>query len=87
MGTTRGRQESWCLLEKTFSCDVVVEKIIEELVNRGLQIVPPDREGFTANIVCPVDIDLEHPSGLLLRGRRLLTLGRDFGRASAATSD
>jgi molecular chaperone DnaK (HSP70) len=45
--------------DRTYSCGEVVEAVLSEAITRALEhLTPSEREeGFTANIVCPVDFD------------------------------
>jgi len=75
---------------RTYSCDEVVEAVLSEAITRALeQSTPSEREdGFTANIVCPVDFDHKKRFALVQmlsrQGARSVTLGNVIDEPLAA---
>jgi len=75
---------------RTFSCGEVIEAVLSEAITRALEhSSPSEREdGFTANIVCPVDFDHKKRFSLVqllsAQGARSVTLGNVIDEPLAA---
>jgi molecular chaperone DnaK (HSP70) len=74
-----------------YTCEQMVEKVVGEAITRGLSVIGNHRiqkDGFTANIVCPVTFDRDHRHSLARvltnRGAKSVTLGNVIDEPLAA---
>ena len=84
---TEGRRE---VGGRTFTCEEMIEHVIGEALSRAFEQAGPKAtsEGFTANVVCPVEFDtsrrLKLTEVLLRRGAKLATLSNVIDEPLAA---
>lgn len=75
---------------RTYTCEQVVEAVIEEALSRAMERFGSSdrRDGFTANIVCPVDFDRDKRLALVQmlarQGASSVTLGNVIDEPLAA---